>query len=95
MADLRNSNHEAMRNAQEQLEEVEMKIEMKFWKTKNEELAIGPELLIVTKEEATDAVVEAARSVRDFMWCAEGDPVHRLKKALESYDGASGRAPHA
>lgn len=52
MADLRNSNHEAIRNAQDQLEEVDMKIEMKFWKTKSEDLAIGPELLIVTKEDA-------------------------------------------
>ncbi len=48
--DLRNSNHEVRRNAEEQLEEVEMKIEMKFWKTKGEDLAIGSELLIVTKE---------------------------------------------
>lgn len=80
--------------AEKKLEEVEMKIKMKFWKTKNESLAMEPEL-IVTKEEATDAVIEAARSVRDFMWCADGDPLHRLKKALESYDGASEDAPHA
>ena len=55
MADLRNSNHEAIRNAEEQLEEIEMKIEMKFWKTKSKHLAIGPELLIVTKEDAPHA----------------------------------------
>jgi hypothetical protein len=51
MADLRNSNHESIRNAEEQLEEVEMK----FWKTKSESLAIESELLIVTKENAPHA----------------------------------------